>query len=87
MAMANSSDSGWPGGWVISAVAGVMATILALWLGDSAMSAAVLVGLVVFLCYGVLLGMFWTASATAGSNGTHGEDAQRRGGHAKANDH
>ena len=71
MAAEGNSDGGWPGGWLIAVVAGVIAAILARWLGDVGMAAAVLVGIFVFLVFGVLLGMFWAAPATVGT-GDHG---------------
>ena len=46
----------WAGGWLVAAVAGLIAAILARALGDVGMSAAVLVGAMVFGVFGVLLG-------------------------------
>ena len=76
MAAEGNSEGGWPGGWLIAVAAGVVAAILARWLGDVTMAAAVLVGIFVFLVFGVLLGMFWAAPAT-GDHGAsdHGHDA------------
>ena len=76
MAAEGNSEGGWPGGWLIAVAAGVVAAILARWLGDIGMAAAVLVGIFVFLVFGVLLGMLWAAPAT-GDHGAsdHGHDA------------
>lgn len=74
MTMDSSSKDGWAGGWGISAVAGVIAAILARWLGDSGMAATVLTGFVVFLVFGVLLGMFWGQPAWPGGHHDHGHD-------------
>ena len=60
-------QGGWPDGWVISLVAGVIAAVLGRWIGETTLSAAVLVGVMVFLVFGVLLGMFWTEPPSAGS--------------------
>ncbi len=73
------SDSGWPNGWVIAAVAGGIAAVLARWMADTGMAAAVLVGVFVFLVFGVLLGMFWGVAATARHDHGHG--------HGSAHDH
>ena len=68
----DTTAGGWPAGRVISLVAGVVAAVLGRWLGDSNITAAVLVGLMVFLVFGVLLGMFWTAPPVTGGGGhTH----------------
>lgn len=75
MSAEGNSEGGWPGGWLAAVVTGVIAAILARWLGDVGMAAAVLVGIFVFLVFGVLLGMFWAAPATA-DHDTHGHDAQ-----------
>lgn len=72
----DTTAGGWPAGWVISLVAGVVAAVLGRWLGDSSIMAAVLVGLMVFLVFGVLLGMFWTAPpVTGGGDHTHHDHA------------
>ena len=70
----SNSEGGWPGGWLVAVVAGVIAALLARWLGDVGMAAAVLVGIFVFLVFGVLLGMFWAAPAAGGDHGDHGHD-------------
>ena len=82
MAAEGNSEGGWPGGWLIAVAAGVVAAILARWLGDVTMAAAVLVGIFVFLVFGVLLGMFWAAPAT-GDHGAsdHGHDAHEQPDH------
>lgn len=76
MAHQSSSEESWPAGWVYAVVAGVIGAILARWMGDVAMPAAVLVGLFVFLVFGVLLGMFWAPPAVGGDaphgHGVHG---------------
>ena len=72
MAGNGNSDGGWPNGWLIAAVAGVIAAILARWIGDTGMAAAVLAGIFVFLVFGVLLGMFWGAPAAGGHDDGHG---------------
>ena len=81
MSVESSSEGGWPGGWLIAAVAGVVAAILARWIGDVGMAAAVLVGIFVFLVFGVLLGMFWTTPAAAGGHDDHGHDDHGHGDH------
>ena len=85
MANESNAEGGWPGGWLVAALAGVIAAILARWLGSVGMAAAVLVGIMVFLVFGVLLGMFWTAPRSVGDGGHddgHGEDADH--GHGQA---
>ena len=74
MAGTENSDGGWPNGWLIAAVAGVIAAILARWIGDTGMAAAVLAGIFVFLVFGVLLGMFWGAPAAGGHDDGHSHD-------------
>jgi len=72
MSSESNSDGGWPAGWLIAAVAGVIAAFLARWIGEVGMAAAVLVGIFVFLVFGVLLGMFWTSPAASGGHDDHG---------------
>lgn len=72
MSVDSTSEGSWPGGWVIAVAAGVMAAILARWIGDATVPAAVLVGLVVLMVFGVLLGMFWSVPAAAGGHDDHG---------------
>ena len=83
MSGTSTSEGSWPGGWVVAAAAGVVAAILARWLGSAPMSGAVLVGLVVFVVFGVLLGMFWAEPASAGS---HGHDDHGHG-HGHGHEH
>lgn len=75
-----SSEGGWPAGWLIAAMAGVIAAILARWIGGVGMPAAVLVGIFVFLVFGVLLGMFWSTPASTDGHG-HGDDGHWDNGH------
>ena len=86
MAAEGNSDGGWPGGWLVAVVAGVIAAILARWLGDVGMAAAVLVGIFVFLVFGILLGMFWAAPATGDHRGHdgHGDGHHADAGHGAA---
>lgn len=49
-------DGPWAGGWLVAAVAGLIAATLARLLGDVGISPAVLVGAVTFGVFGVLLG-------------------------------
>jgi predicted flap endonuclease-1-like 5' DNA nuclease len=67
VAQMSSSEESWPAGWVYAVVAGVIGAILARWIGDVAMPAAVMVGLFVFLIFGVLLGMFWGVPPSGGN--------------------
>ena len=83
MSGASNEDGGWPNGWLIAAVAGVIAAILVRWIGDTGMAAAVLAGIFVFLVFGVLLGMFWGAPASGGQD-DHGQDHSHDDGHGHA---
>ena len=85
MAIESNSEGGWPGGWLFAVVAGVIAAILARWIGDVTMAAAVLAGMFVFLVFGVLLGMFWTAPPGADKMQVGHQD-HRHGGHGHAGD-
>ncbi len=49
-------DGPWEGGWLVAVVAGLIAATLARLLGDVGISAAFVVGAVVFSVFGVLLG-------------------------------
>jgi hypothetical protein len=49
-------DGPWAGGWLVAAVAGLIAAVLARVLGEVGISPAVVVGAVVFGVFGVLLG-------------------------------
>ena len=71
----------WPGGWLWALIAGIVAAVLAKWLGDISAVTAVLIGIFVFLVFGVLLGMFWDAPSpnalgadAGGHHGDHGHD-------------
>ena len=85
MATEGNSEGGWPGGWLAAVVAGVVGAVLARWLGDVGMAAAVLVGIFVFLVFGILLGMFWAAPASGDHGGhDHGHGDTAHGGHEHA---
>ena len=43
------SESGWPAGWLIAVAAGVIAAILARWLGETGILGALIAGVIVFL--------------------------------------
>lgn len=80
MSTQGNSEGGWPGGWLVAVVAGVIAAILARWIGDVGMAMAVLVGIFVFLVFGVLLGMFWSDPASeAHSAHDHGHGSHDNG--------
>lgn len=67
----------WPGGWLWALIAGIVAAILAKWLGDVSAVTAVLIGIFVFLVFGVLLGMFWDSpspNALGANAGGHHDD-------------
>jgi len=49
-------DGPWAGGWLVAAVAGLLAAVAARAMGEVTMTPAVLVGLVTFGVFGVLLG-------------------------------
>jgi high-affinity Fe2+/Pb2+ permease len=72
-----SVDGPWAGGWLVAAVAGLIAATLARMLGDVGISPAVLVGAVVFGVYGVLLGNGGVELVAADDHG----DGQSHGGH------
>lgn len=74
-----SGESGtWAGGWMIAAVAGVVAAILARLIGDVGMAAAVLVGILVFGVFGVLLG----SGGVERSEPDHGHEGHEGHSHA-----
>ena len=78
---AESGESGtWAGGWMIAAVAGIVAAILARMIGDVGMSAAVLVGVLVFGVFGVLLGSGGVEQVEAHDE-DHGHDLGHGHGH------
>ena len=70
-----SNDQGtWAGGWLIAALAGLVAAVLARMIGDVGMTAAIFIGFFVFLIFGVLLGSGGVARTTrndAGAGGGH----------------
>lgn len=49
-------DGPWAGGWLVAAVAGLIAAVAARAIGDVSLTPAVVVGLVTFGVFGVLLG-------------------------------
>lgn len=71
-----SNDQGtWAGGWLIAALAGLVAAVLARMIGEVGMTAAVITGIFVFLVFGVLLGSGGVARTTrhdAGTGNGHG---------------
>lgn len=78
----------WPGGWLWALIAGIIAAVLARWLGDITAVTAVLIGIFVFLVFGVLLGMFWDAPSpnalganAGGHHDDHGHDDHGHDGH------
>ncbi len=75
------SEGPWPAGWAWSLAAGFVAAILARWLGDVSIAAAVLIALMVFGVFGVLLAQFWEAPVEADHGDGHGHD------HAAPDDH
>ena len=84
---AGSPTEPWPGGWLVALIAGIVAAILAAWLGSSSGMAAVLIGIFVFLVFGVLLGMFWdrpSPNALGAHAGGHHGDEDEGHGHAEA---
>ena len=82
MAQHSTLQNAWPGGWVVAVVAALAAAMIARWLGDAAMPAAVLAGAGVFVVFGVLLGMFWAEPVSGPVPHGHGLDVQ-----ASAKDH
>jgi predicted flap endonuclease-1-like 5' DNA nuclease len=82
-----------PDGWFIGLIAGIIAAFLVKWLGNGTAVTAILMGVLVFLVYGVLLGMFWQAPPASGlgadAGGHHGDHGQNDHGHGDhaADDH
>ena len=83
----------WPGGWLWALIAGIVAAILAKWLGDISAVTSVLIGIFVFLVFGVLLGMFWDAPSpnalgetAGGHHDDHTHDGHGQGDHGHAHD-
>ena len=86
MATGNNETGGWPGGWLIATAAGVISALLARIIGEVGMIPAILVGVFVFLVFGVLLGMFWGNPETDDADG-HGDPARDdHSGHDHARD-
>ncbi|MGL6211528.1 MAG: hypothetical protein ACRC14_17035 [Paracoccaceae bacterium] len=69
------NSSGWPEGWLAAAAAGVFAAVMVRVVGDLGLLATLVIGVFVFLVFGVLLGMFWGSapSSYSGGNGGHGD--------------
>ncbi len=68
-------DGPWAGGWLVAVAAGLIAAVLARWLGGTGTTAAALVGAVVFGVYAVLLasgGVEVTVTADHGEGHGHG---------------
>ena len=83
----------WPGGWLWALIAGIVAAILAKWLGDISAVTSVLIGIFVFLVFGVLLGMFWDAPSpnalgetAGGHHDDHAHDGHGQGDHGHTPD-
>ena len=81
MAADTKAESGWPAGWLIAVAAGVIAAILARWIGSAGVAAALLAGVFVFVVFGVLLGLFWKVPGMGGDDHAHGD------GHGHGEDH
>lgn len=58
------SEGGWPGGWLVAVVTGLIAVIAARGIGDAAMEVVGLVWLAMFVVFAVVLGMYGSAPAT-----------------------
>ena len=69
------NEGQWPAGWLWSLAAAVLAAILARWLGDVTIAAAVLVALMVFGVFCVLLAQFWEDPPSGDHDHDHGHDA------------
>lgn len=66
-------DGPWAGGWLVAALAGVLAAIVARAIGDVSLGPAIVVGLVTFGVFGVLLGSGGVERAESGDHGAgHG---------------
>lgn len=68
-------DGPWAGGWLVAAVAGLFAALVARGIGEVGISPAVLMGGVTFLVFGVLLGsggVELTLDASHGDDHGHG---------------
>ena len=64
MSATRISGGGWPGGWLVAVVSGLIAVIVARGIGDAAMEAVELVLLAMFVVFAVVLGMYGSAPAT-----------------------
>lgn len=69
-----SVDGPWAGGWLVAVVAALIASGLAVWLGDVGGLAMVIVGLVVFGVYAVLLGNGGVEVTVTDDHGPAGDD-------------
>ena len=69
----------WAGGWLVAAVAGLLAAVAARAIGEVTMTPAVLVGLVTFGVFGVLLG---SGGVERAEFDDHGDDHVGGHGHA-----
>lgn len=66
-------DGPWAGGWLVAAVAGLLAAFVARAIGDVSLSPAFVVGLVTFGVFGVLLGQGGVERVDGGDHGAgHG---------------
>ena len=68
-----TSKGPWPAGWIWALVAAVIGAVLARWLGDVSIAAAVVLGLMVFIVFAVLLAQFWDP-VVGGDHDDHGHD-------------
>ena len=68
------SEGPWPAGWLWSLIAAVVSAVMARYLSEVSIQAAALMGLLVFVVFGVLLAQFWEAPISADHD--HGHDAQ-----------
>lgn len=72
-------DGPWAGGWLVAAVAGLLAAVAARAMGEVTMTPAVIVGLVTFGVFGVLLG---SGGVERAEFDDHGDDHVGGHGHA-----
>jgi len=75
------SSKGWPEGWLVAAAAGAFAAVMARVVGDLGIGAALLIGVFVFLVFGVILGLFWGNPAGSGSGAGGSAAAGQATGH------
>jgi len=64
----------WAGGWLIALIAGLFAALIARVIGETGMSAAIVMGGVTFLVFGVLLGSGGVELTLAAGHGHDGHD-------------